>query len=741
MDERVKVKICHAVSIALLVVSLAFSLFRFSPVALRVWQAVKDFALSFAQLVLSYAKLETLVPSTVNTIPSGMENVLPITLDEFKLFLNNYWQAFKSGDNVKAYFFYLASGSLGVLFAISSLVLPLLILALVVWLSYRKVDTEHGKNTTPLRVWFKIEGVAFYPVKRALSAYFRFLLDEEAKKRRRYIIAFALVWAWNLNFLTIALEAVAFIMYLSVHFDYLNVFVQVAKLAADLSVSTSFLPPWAWVIIGYIVFNAIRRKIGFDRLDADEEKNEEFLEEHPGNLIATGPPRVGKTQAITDMTLSQNVIFRKKAKEKSRERMMEFPFFSWSILEQSVLEMRRRIPTFDLTYIREWIATMASHFKGRAIYKPEENEFVLRLSKALGYKGDDFIFNYNYKRYGLTYDNNLTEVDLFHCIELYAEEFYIYTSPTPLIIGNYPMRTNIRWKDYGNFPLMKVNFFKEKARDVKKKSQWSHIMPQDSFRLGKQKNPWGAYNNSFDLGCLTMSELGKELGNQITNRGEKKKADADGCNPNNDLWTMNAKMFSHATTIDYYTYFRILADEQRAMSILADFRELGSEMKIESKKAPVIKMPCFAFEELLYVTAKELMSSVFDFFKSRHGKNTLFFYFALRGYSLIHNHYVRVFNQFSSYQINLKIADTSKDEKVKEGKTCKYYISRKKSQSDVYNTAFFGTFYRERFKRSETGGINQIPQFTGLEKTIPQMLFEESHFNGTVFESFFKNAA
>ena len=274
-------------------------------------------------------------------------------------------------------------------------------------------------------------------------------------------------------------------------------------------------------------------------------------------------------------------------------------------------------------------------------------------------------------------------------------------------------------------------------------SQYGHIVNHDALRLGVKKNPKGKYNDAYDIGVLTLSELGKELGNQNTNRGQDKKSGE--CNPNNDLWTTNAKMISHGTTIDFETYFRILGDEQRAMSILADFRELGSEMKIQRKnRKDKIKMPFFARGELTYILAEGIMDKLFLFFKSRHGLTTLLYYLILRVYSVIFNRYWRIFNTYASYDVELDMKDWANGEEGKgtgrKGRKKNlietYHISRKKICSDVYNTIFWGTVYREKFKRSKVGGLHQTPQFTSLNVTTSQMLYQESHFNEKVFEYF-----
>lgn len=70
----------------------------------------------------------------------------------------------------------------------------------------------------------------------------------------------------------------------------------------------------------------------------------------------------------------------------------------------------------------------------------------------------DFIFGYDFEHYGLEYNNNLYMVDIFECLENYAQSYWIYAAPTPLIVANYAIRTDTERIDNGNFPLFDDDF-------------------------------------------------------------------------------------------------------------------------------------------------------------------------------------------------------------------------------------------------------------------------------------------
>lgn len=716
----------HIISIAAIVVSIYFSIFRFAPVALRVWQSIKDLGLSLAYYAAGYVKKHKMVNATVRQIPSNVVTLLPITWEEFKAFAERFYRLLVDIDNIFAYFDKVGDIMYIIAYTLTLSILPAIMLYIVIRLKYDEVDTNYNVPTAHLARWLKVENVVWLPVKHFVLEYVSFL------KRTLYYKSLLLIWCWNLNLITIGLETLAFLFYLPFSMDYLNLFVQVAKLAADLSVSIFFLPGWVWLVIAYKVFDWWRKEKGFDELDAEREHNEDVLERHPGNLLLTAKPRGGKTLTETVMLQDQERIFRKKAKEKSFQHEMEFPYFPWIMVELSIKNMRKQLSIFCLEFIREWIPFMKTHFDGRAIYRPEEQEMALHKLHVFGYVGNNFIFDYDYSKYGTKYNNKIEIIDVFKAVELYAEEYYIYTCPTPLVLTNYPMRTYIRWSDEGNYPLLDMNPLRVDPVEIDAYSQYSHIFIQDMMRQGKQKHPGAPYNSNFEIGAVGISEVGKERGNQKTNEGQKKADDA--CNTRNDLWELDAKMRSHYATIDFYTYFRIIMDEQRAMSLLADLREIGTEAKIQEKRATIIRMPYFEFEELLYLIITEYMVKLHDFIRSRHGAKTLLYYIALKIYTPVHDHYVRIYNQFSSAEVQIKMFDYSRGDEQRDGKIEKYYVITKQS-AGAYATGFFAPYYRKNAQLFANGGINQVPQYSGLMPTTEQMRMQGSYLYDTVLDN------
>lgn len=731
--ETILLRVITCILIALSV-SLTFT--RFSVVFERTKQAFEDCGRTLAYHVLGWANQHGKIKTTVQEMPSNMSALLPLSWAEFKAGMTVFGHLLINKYNLAAYFAWIG----GVFYNVGAVLLPCLILlgffVGVMWLLFRIPDNEKGCDSAPLRAWKFLEDLIWCPIKNFVWDYLSYLVIEG----RKFAVVLCIVWAVNLNVITVALETLAWILWVCWSHGFSNIFLQIAKLLADVSVLFQTLPVWLLFLIGYGIFTLWRRAVGFSKLKDDEASNERFLRRYPGMLLLTGPPRAGKTKGITDMALTQEVVFRKICEKQAQKRHMQFEHFNWECVRNSIKEMRKRVRNFNLEFIRELFPFLKLCFQYRAILHPTVYKNILTKLHNIGYQADDFIFGYDYKKYGMEYDDGLTIIDVFECAELYAENFSIYSAPTPLIFGNYPIRTQIQWKDFGHYPIMKADFFKLSTRKRKEISQFCHIVNHDASRLGLKKDPNGIYNDAYDRGVRVLSEIGKELGNQITNREyNKEKGKAPTSNPNTDLWTVDAKMISHGTYVDGTAITRTFGDEQRSMSVQADFRELGYECKVSRKEdKEYIKLPFFALDTAVYLVADKIMEKAYTFFESRHGLNTLTYYLIKKIYKVIFNHYHRNRNIFGGYNLECDMKDWAGDDEEK-GKRRKrrvenYKISYVKVHSGTYNTAFWSTPYRQKFKRSKVGGLDNTPQFTGLDVTINQMEFMKSHFNEKVFK-------
>lgn len=719
-----KEKIYHALSVSILLASLLLSVFYFRPVFWRVLESFKDFGLSVGYYFTELLGFEGVITPTVAQIPHGATEVLPFEPAEFQSGLSKFFRLLIDKDNALSFLMKFAQ-TISRAAKVLILLLPVFVLLyFVIKNAYRRTNNDYNADTKPLRIYKKIEAATWNKVKYFVSEYINFLRD-----RKIYCLAAGLLWTYNLNAITILTEAFAYVFYFAVSFDVLHIYTQIAKLSMDLTVAIEFLPWWMWVVFGWLLFDHIRKERGMKALQSYEVKDRAFLEGHPGALFVVGKQRAKKTTTITSMALSQASVFREKAREKLRERDLQFPFFPWINLEKVIeygiengsLPTLARVRRF-IRYLKTWFYECPGGTRKHALKM---------LKKRYGYTFGDFIFGYDYNRYGFTYDNNLYIADIFESLENYAQSYWIYAAPTPLIVANYAIRTDTQRIDNGNFPLFDDDFFSRSSKELKK--EYCHILDYNAMRLGKLKGENDPYKDGFEIGVAAEMEHAKERGNQHTRTGKK---DSPDCNQHNDLFELDVKMHGHAATIDNYTYFRMLLDDQRADSLAADDKDLCDIIMIKKTSEAKIVMPGFAIEEALYLITTRLFDKVYYNIRNLRGDNTLFVYLLKKLYSPINNHYVRIFNQYSIYTSTLRVSNGMTDEKLTD--KGKYYLSTKKDYAARFATDGIKEFYDKKALRSKYG-LNDFECYADLHPSCEEMKKVKSHFYDQIFEAFEDN--
>ena len=710
MREKIKTHIYHGIVLTFITLSLSLAFLRFPGVIYRMGQAFEDLCTSIGYYCSTLFGLGEVTP-TLPTIPAGAVEILPFDPLVFQLKMTFYFDTLFSWDNLAEFGFWLID-ELYVWMLALSIILPALgcVFLLIYGVYGLRENNDYGKDTKALAIYKRIEAVTWDKVKYYVKDFWAFF-----KKHKWYVFLVCAIWLYNMNVYTMALELVAWYYYLITSYDWVNSCVFFAKLAMDMTVSIDFLPGWAWAVIGYIVFDKIRRKIGIKSLKSKEKKNRKFLEEHPGALFVTGKQRAKKTTIITDMALSQEAIFREKAKEKLSELDKRFPTFPWIHVGNVVKTSIKRHKIYTLAKCRQFVKRLRRWYE-YGFDHPGQRDIVLdSLSKNYGYNHNDFLFGYDEKRYDKLYDDMLDVLHIFDAIELYMQLYFIYASPTSLCISNYAIRTDYTWKDAGNWPELKVDFFEKTAAESLKDSRLSHILNWNRLRLGKVDNPYDPTVDGFEFGCINVMEVAKERGNQHTNAGQR--ADADEVNVRNDLFEMDVKMRGHAATVANYTFVRYLFDDQRPDSLSADNKDLCDIIRIKKVSDAKIVMPGFAFEELAYHFATWIFDKIYYMIRYARGDNTLFVYLLKKAYALIFNHYTRTMNQFTVFKAEIKVWDGMDDE-VLEDKG-KYYISMKKVYSYRFATAAIRDYYHVKALRSK-GGINDFETWGGVNPKLSE---------------------
>lgn len=284
--------------------------------------------------------------------------------------------------------------------------------------------------------------------------------------------------------------------------------------------------------------------------------------------------------------------------------------------------------------------------------------------------------------------------------------------------------------DLGNFPLWNNDLFRRDSRLMDALSRHSHILDFDMLRLGKKMIERNAKSNAFEFGVLIMTEVGKERGNMLET-SEMKKSDEE-ANQKNDRFNVWMKMIRHSATVDNFPFVRVMMDEQRAMSLGADARELAYIIEIEETGELRLAMPFFQLGEILHAVVGRRFAKWYEDHRYRRGDNTLVSHFLKWLAAAETRHYERIYNTFSYKRVSVKMQNGSLEGESKERK---YYIMPKKIYSKRFSTDAYADFFYEKAIRSEVG-IEDLEEYESERATLPELEAQHSYFIGNLMKNF-----
>ncbi|MDD3831658.1 MAG: hypothetical protein PHW00_03255 [Clostridia bacterium] len=413
-----------------------------------------------------------------------------------------------------------------------------------------------------------------------------------------------------------------------------------------------------------------------------------------------------KTTVITDMALSQEVMFRQKAFEILQKTDMKFPNFPWIEFELELQACMRHRTVYNLATIKEWIN------KKRCRYN-RHNDTKKQL------------FGYDIKCYGTTYDDKLKVVDLFDVLETYAQAYFIYVIESSLLVTNYSIREDNVLASEGNFPMWNTDFFPKRYRQD---SRHAHILDFDVLRLGKKVIDENPKIGSFEFGVIVITEIGKERGNNLELK-EVKKGTIE-TNQKNDLFNSWLKMCRHSATVDNFPFIKVFTDEQRPESWGADARDLADIVTIVKSGESKMSLPFFTIEEMLYEWSFNSFINLYYDFRYRRGDNTLLIHILKHFASGLYRHYSRLYNRFG-----YSILSVVKERGVMDGKQDKnkYFLMNKKIYSKRFSTDCFSDYFNDMATKTKIG-LNDYLEYTTEKASVYELKSQNSYFINALYK-------
>lgn len=683
------------VTLAISACFIVLAIFVFGSSYVRIISAFKDFGLSFGFYFGELLGLEHNITPTVNDI-SGIslpQIDLPQTAEGFINRVKEYFNLLFNSGNFIGWLGHI-SGVMGNFAKVILVVLPcFLLLGLVIKALYRRGNNNYGKDTIPLRIFKGVSRFTYQPIKSFIRGYAAFICAH-----RWILVCWLIIWAANFNLITIAVEFFAYYFYFAITYDFSSLYLQFVKLISDLSTPFKYFPWWGILPLAVCLFDRFRKGIAFNRLRHNEAKNCGFINELPIVSMSCGSMGKKKTTLITDMVLSQEVMFLQKALEILQNADMKFPYFPWIKLEKKVQTLMDGGTIYNLATAKEWI-------------KGEREKFE---------KGDiSVLYGYDFKRYGMTFDNALGVQNIFEVLETYAQAYFIYIVQSSLIVSNYSIRTDNALIDDGNFPLWLTDFFPKHFRC---NSRHSKILDFDILRLGKKVMESNPNAGSFEFGVIAITEIGKERGNNLE-LSEVKKTARD-TNQKNDLFNSWLKMCRHSATVDHFPFIKVFTDEQRPESWGADARDLCDVINIISCGERRLALPFYTIEEMLSEWAFNKFINLYYDFRFRRGDNTLLVHILKSVTAFLWRRNLRIYNRFG-YSV-LKI---EKERGTMDGKTenKKYYLMNAKIYAKRFSTDCFSDYFNDLARRSHTGLADYL-EYATEKASVTELQAQNSYF-------------
>lgn len=678
----------HFIYIVLILGSL-FSSFSFHFAGLlRCLQAFRDLATSVAYWSVWFVRIEPWFDSTIKTydldilnkytdldlagILSRLEALLPACFTS-EAFLSYLYEVILLVSKVSRYLLVLT--------------LPLFILSKV-FKGILLSESELTENSPQLDYYIEKIRPKIYEVLKRVFKFFRF-------GKKVYLWILLVIWLINLNIATVAVSALGYYFYFCATWS--GVVVQLGKLLLDLLIMFSSAPGLFWGVVLYYVFDFIRIQIGYRKLERLEELNKEVIDLLPLMSILLGYMGAGKTTTMVDMTLSLSQMLRDKALGILQKVSLHFPDFPYWQFETEIDDLVRSREIININQARKYVASKRRQFQNNPC--PER------------------FFGYDYTRFKTKHDNGLTVDELYYVLEEYAQAYVIYSIATSLIISNLAIRDEGERVDNGHFPIWKHNFFRSPS--VSRLSNMSHIVQYDKLRLGKRKDEHSVGFSEF--GIIVLSEFGKEVGNQNTNL--RYKYDAEESNPKNDLLNLYIKLARHLSTVSFIPFIKILADEQRADSVAADYRECMELVHIKSTNDDHVAIPFFT---LTIAFSDYVVNRFLDFLTEYRGARDdrgLIVYFVHHLFAALANFVERRTNIFGYKVSTLALENGSQDGDLT---VYLYYLMSKKIYPWRFSTDCNHAIFEDELDRCEVS-ILDMPTYKDINASQAEQESQGSH--------------
>lgn len=379
-------------------------------------------------------------------------------------------------------------------------------------------------------------------------------------------------------------------------------------------------------------------------------------------------------------------------------------------------------PNFNFSELEKYILNLIIHNKINSLYSCREI-IKLRLKRLKNSTKINSPLYQSYYSNNIFKDTGVKYLSLDEVIINYSQLFFIYIIQSSLIVSNYAIRSDISINSLGHFPLLNDDIF---VNYYSNQSRLAHILDFDLLRLGKKI---GETKNNFEFGVIAITEISKERGNQLTNRGIKK--DESDANVLNDLTDIYFKIARQGAVINGYSFVKVLFDDQRASSLNADMREQAETILTIKSVDPVNNCLNFFFLDYLF---NYFFNKVYKKFvpKFRYFREDSSFIFYIISNFL--THIIRSYN-FKMNTYGYSVVNLSKVEDSLNSDDLKYFRINKKIFSSRYCTDAFSGFFDKKSSLNNSG-LDDIPVYQNLKASSIELESQNSYWIRRIYDIF-----
>ena len=696
-------KIYHIVSIVIIVAFTTLCCLFYWRIFLRTKQVGIEFGTSFINYIGVLFQVDFGIENQINQsnyIEGFSFTFLPSIAENFWMYLRIVFQQLVSKDywnNFMADFFRFML----VISQSSVFIIPLIITIYVVLINSYFADHERNVAAVSKQViWYANFKRGCASVVDTIKDFLSFFVS-----KKYYFIPMVLLLMYFTNFINMAIAILGYYFYLVSTLDFVSVWNQVVRFFTDLShlMRVEFTPLW---IIGFVLFiRWLFGKIADGRKAYYLDKNRHFVKDEVGlATLFKGTMAKGKTTLMTDCALTTEVLFKDLAFEMMVENSSLFPEIDFKSIEEKLNDSY-----FELTDVE---LAKNETVKRAKLYNLSTIRAWCKKHVCKEYK------DYTVTCGGFTYN-------LYDVIFNYCQLYWVYTSPTSLILSNYSVRSGSFALDT---PHLQENSddFMESDNEHYIESNYAHIFDFNNFRSGKQIDFRLEWSKAVDIGVFNFDEIGKERLNKIELEDVKKGS--DDVNQKNDEFNRTIKMLRHQSTIDNFPFCKIFAADQRESSVPADYRELNDvivDIKPDAKDFNVY--PFYSYIDWILSGFKNFFLKWFERFRHNRDDITFIFQFTKDCLGAVVRKQKSLFNRYGVKQVPISLANGSGI----EYRNTDYYLVISKIYSNRFATDAYADFFERKGLESDVG-LNEIPSYETKRATLDELRLQNSFFIGSL---------